>query len=135
MSEWEKEVGAIVLFVEDLGRARAFYADVFGLPVQHEDDDSAMFRFTNTMVVLLKTSAAHELIGPAAVAGRDAGSRFQLSIFVDDLDAVCAELAKKGVALINGPIDRPWGVRTVTFADPGGHIWEIAQDLPGAGGS
>jgi len=48
---------------------------------------------------------------------------------------VCAELAKKEVTLISGPIDRPWGVRTVTFADPGGHIWEIAQDLPGAEGS
>jgi catechol 2,3-dioxygenase-like lactoylglutathione lyase family enzyme len=135
MSEWEKEVGAIVLFVEDLERSKAFYADVFGLPVRHEDDDSAMFRFQNTMVVLLKTGAAHELIGPAAVASPDAGSRFQLSIFTGDLDAVCAELAEKGVELINGPIDRPWGVRTVTFADPGGHIWEIAQDLPGAGGS
>jgi hypothetical protein len=21
--------------------------------------------------------------------------------------------------------------RTVTFADPGGHIWEIAQEIPG----
>jgi len=22
-------------------------------------------------------------------------------------------------------------MRTVTFADPGGHIWEIAQEIPG----
>ena len=94
-----------------------------------------MLRFKNTMIALLKTSAATELIGPAPVASRDAGSRIQLSIFVDDLDAVCAELAKKDVALINGPIDRPWGVRTMAFADPGGHIWEIAQDLPSAEGS
>ena len=134
MSEWEKDVGAIVLFAEDLDRSKAFYQDVFGLPVQVEDANSAMFRFRNTMVVVLKTDAAHELIGPAPVASPAAGSRFQLSIFVDDLDAVCAELAKKGVSLINGPIDRPWGVRTVTFADPGGHIWEIAQDLPRAEG-
>ncbi|MGH3402377.1 MAG: hypothetical protein ACRDRJ_07680 [Streptosporangiaceae bacterium] len=33
-----------------------------------------------------------------------------------------------------GPADRPWGMRTVTFADPGGHIWEIAQELPGDAG-
>ena len=134
MSEWEKDVGAIVLFVEDLERSKAFYQDVFGLPIQGEDANSAMFRFQNTMVVLLTAPAAHELIGPAPVASPDAGSRFQLSIFVDDLDAVCAELAKKGVTLISGPVDRPWGVRTVTFADPGGHIWEIAQDLPRAEG-
>jgi uncharacterized glyoxalase superfamily protein PhnB len=25
------------------------------------------------------------------------------------------------------PIDRLWGVRTASFSDPGGHIWEIAK--------
>ena len=32
-------------------------------------------------------------------------------------------------ALVDGPMDRPWGIRTAAFADPGGHIWEIAQTL------
>ena len=53
--------------------------------------------------------------------------RFQLTIEVDDVDATCAELAERGVELLNGPIDRPWGVRTASFRDPGGHIWEIAK--------
>ena len=44
---------------------------------------------------------------------------------------MCAELAGRGVSLLSGPADRPWGMRTVTFADPGGHIWEIAQEIPG----
>ncbi|MDQ3782600.1 MAG: VOC family protein, partial [Actinomycetota bacterium] len=29
--------------------------------------------------------------------------------------------------LLNGPVDRPWGVRTASFRDPAGHIWEIAR--------
>jgi uncharacterized glyoxalase superfamily protein PhnB len=40
---------------------------------------------------------------------------------------MCAVLGERGVALLNGPIDRPWGIRTASFMDPGGHIWEIAQ--------
>jgi uncharacterized glyoxalase superfamily protein PhnB len=24
-------------------------------------------------------------------------------------------------------MDRPWGIRTASFRDPGGHIWEIAN--------
>jgi uncharacterized glyoxalase superfamily protein PhnB len=28
-----------------------------------------------------------------------------------------------------------WGMRTLTFADPGGHTWEIAQELPSVLGS
>jgi lactoylglutathione lyase len=130
-----KSVDVITLFVEDLDRAKAFYRDVFGLPVAFEDENSAFFRFHNIGVNLLATSAAPELIEPAAVASREAGSRLVLTIGVDDVDAVCAELAAAGVALLNGPTNRPWGIRTASFTDPGGHIWEIAQDLPPAGGS
>ena len=48
---------------------------------------------------------------------------------VQDVKAVRAELEEHGVILISGPADRDWGMRTLTFADPDGHIWGIAQDL------
>ena len=124
--EWPGAIGAITLFVEDLEEARRFYGDVFGLPVLVEDEDSAVFRFGDTLVNLLRSSEAPELVAPAAVAGRDAGVRFQLTLAVDDVDAMCGELAARGVALLNGPVDRPWGIRTAAFRDPGGHVWEIA---------
>jgi catechol 2,3-dioxygenase-like lactoylglutathione lyase family enzyme len=127
MGSWPKGIGAITLFVEDLPAAKQFYRDVFGLPVHYEDDDSAVFDFGNTLINLLKTTAARELVEPAPVADREAGSRLQLTIDVDDVDAMCAELTRRGVELLNGPIDRPWGIRTATFRDPGGHIWEIAK--------
>ncbi len=63
------------------------------------------------------------------VAAPDAGSRMQFTIGVEDVDAMCAQLAERGVTLLNGPMDRPWGVRTASFRDPGGHIWEIAHNL------
>ncbi len=94
--------------------------------MRFEDDESTAFDFGNTIVNLLKVSAAGELIEPAAVASPDAGARLQFTIDVDDVDAMCARLAERGVELLNGPVDRPWGVRTATFMDPGGHIWEIA---------
>ena len=130
-----KSVGAITLFVEDPRRSQSFYEKVFALPVIWEDEDSAVFRFENTIVNLLKMSAARELIEPGSVASREAGSRFQLTIWVDDADAVGAELAERGVELLNGPMDREWGMRTASFTDPDGHIWEIAQKLPEADGA
>ncbi len=135
MSASLNSVDAITLFVEDPGRSHSFYEEVFGLPLIWEDEDSAVFRFENTIVNLLKISAARDLIEPGSVAGREAGSRFQLTIWVDDADAVSAELAKRGVELLNGPMNREWGVRTASFTDPDGHIWEIAQKLPEANGS
>lgn len=126
---WPKRIGALTLFVEDLAAAKRFYGDVFGLPVYFEDDESAVFNFGNTLVNVLKASAAGELIEPAAVGARDAGARFQITVDVDDVNAVCAELRTRGVELLNGPLDRPWGVRTAAFVDPGGHIWEIAAPI------
>jgi len=123
------KIGAITLFVEDLERAKVFYQQVFDLPVVFEDEDSAVFDFGTALINLLKIPAAHDLIEPEAVAGREAGSRFQLTIWVDDADAACAALAARGVTLLNGPMNRAWGQRTASFTDPAGHIWEISQGL------
>jgi catechol 2,3-dioxygenase-like lactoylglutathione lyase family enzyme len=130
MTTWSKSVGAITLFVADLTRAKAFYQGAFGLPVLFEDASSAVFRFDNTLINLLAEPEAPGLIAPAKVASADAGSRFQLTIFVDDADAVAADLADRGVKPLSGPVDREWGQRTVTFADPDGHVWEVAQEIP-----
>jgi catechol 2,3-dioxygenase-like lactoylglutathione lyase family enzyme len=127
MSSWPSGISAITLFVEDLETTKGFYGEVFGLPVMYEDDNSAVFKFENTLINLLKTTAAVELIKPAVVASADAGARAQFTLGVDDVDAMCAELVSRGVELLNGPMDRPWGIRTASFRDPGGHIWEIAR--------
>jgi catechol 2,3-dioxygenase-like lactoylglutathione lyase family enzyme len=129
MDSWASRVAAITLFVEDVATAKQFYEKVFGLPVVFEDAESVAFNFGNMIVNLLKTEAASELIAPAAVGGPETLSRFQLTIDIEDVDRVCAELSTRDVEILNGPLDRPWGVRTATFRDPGGHVWEIAQAI------
>ncbi|MFL5777026.1 MAG: VOC family protein [Chloroflexota bacterium] len=124
---WPKGISAITLFVEDLAAARVFYERVFGLPVAFEDEVSAVFMFGGTAINLLQSTQAPELIAPARVGAADAGARFQFTIPVEDVDATCAELRRRGVELLNGPMDRPWGIRTAAFRDPAGHIWEIAK--------
>ena len=124
---WPGAIAAITLFVEDLGEAKRFYGEVFGLPVVFEDENSTVFRFGETLINLLKVTEAPGLIEPAIVASADAGARFQFTLGVQDVDAMCEELRRRGVDLLNGPMDRPWGIRTASFRDPGGHIWEIAR--------
>jgi catechol 2,3-dioxygenase-like lactoylglutathione lyase family enzyme len=101
------EIEVITLFVENLKSAKAFYQDVFGLEVVFQDDVSAVVKLKNLMINLLQVSEAHELIEPAAVAGPGVGSRLLLTIKVEDANAVCAELERHGVKLLNGPVDRP----------------------------
>jgi len=129
MSVSEANVGAITLFVDDAARSKAFYEQAFGLTAIFEDESSVAFKFENTIVNLLARPAARELVEPATVASPGTGSSFQLTIWVDDADAACAELRSRGVTLVNGPIDREWGMRTACFADPDGHLWEVAQEL------
>ncbi len=133
-SAWErteKRIGHVTLFVDDLQPAKVFYRDVFSLPVTDSDDHSASFRFQNAGVTLLDLHGARELIGPAPVASGEAGSRFQITNFMDpdlcDVDAAAAELAEHGVGLLSGPADRQWGKRTVVFQDPGGCKWELVR--------
>ncbi|HEV8104855.1 MAG TPA: VOC family protein, partial [Gaiellaceae bacterium] len=99
MAQWEKQIAAINLIVGDLERSKAFYCEVFGLPLQHEDEDTAMFRFKDTYVFLQRGQADQD--GPVPdvldLAQKGVG---QLAIIVEDADAVHAELDQRGVTVI-----------------------------------
>ena len=119
------------LFVEDLESAKPFYADVLGLEFAFGDEYAAAYKLGDTLINLLTVPSAARQIAPATVADPDAGVRVQLAIVVDEIDARCAELTEKGVAIVNGPTDQPWGMRTACFTDPAGHLWEFAQPIAG----
>ena len=123
---WVNGITAITLFVEDLHAARDFYASVFELPVHYQDDASAVFDFGGTLINLLKVEEAPGLVTPRPVAGPDTGARAQFTITVPDVDAAAARVVAAGATLLNGPQDRPWGIRTAAFADPAGNVWELA---------
>ena len=127
LKSWPKGIYAITLFEEDLLAAKQFYQEVFGLTAVFEDTNSCVYKIGGTLLNLLKINAAGELVEPAQVASREAGARLVFTIAVEDVDAICAKLTAQGVKLLNGPMDRPWGIRTASFMDPGGHIWEIAK--------
>ena len=126
---WATGIGAITLVVEDVAAAREFYGRVFELPVHFEDDVSCVFAFGTTLVNLLAAGEAAELVEPATVGSPGDGVRLQLTVDVPDVDAVVARLGERGVDLLNGPLDRPWGVRTAAFRDPAGHVWEVAAPV------
>ncbi|MDA9508597.1 glyoxalase [Bradyrhizobium sp. CCBAU 11386] len=122
-------VECITLFVPDLDSAKAFYEAVFCGNFIYEDETSAVLKLRNLMINLLDERAAPELIRPRPVGGPGAPPRLPLTVLVDDVDACCVKLAERQVPILNGPIDRPWGRRTVAFLDPAGHAWELAHPL------
>ena len=121
------KVSVISLFVEDVPAAKTFYLSIFDASVVFEDEHSACVRLSNLMINLLHAPEGAVLVAPAAVGGPESPRRFQLTVFVEDLDVVIQHLAAKNVKLLTGPQVQPWGVKTVTFMDPAGHSWEAAQ--------
>ena len=118
------ELEVITLFADDVAACKKFYVEVFGLAVVFEDADSVLLTLRNLMLNVV-TAAEVPMLTGSATAGT--GGRSLFTIRVDDVDATAAELRARGVELLNGPIDRPWGRRTAAFADPAGTHWEIAQ--------
>jgi len=133
MSAIPGNLTAITIFVGDIDRSKAFYASLLEREPAFSDDVASTFRLDHVLLNVLAVSDEPELVEPAAVATPLAVSSL-LTITVADCDAACAALAAKGIEILNGPIDRPWGVRTAAFQDPDGHAWELAQPIPAPSG-
>ena len=117
---------AITLIVENLEEAKAFYGKAFAQEIAWQDDSSAVYKVGSTMVNLLDATSAPELIEPATI-GSPEGVRAVYTVPVESVDAAAAELAAAGIELLNGPMDRPWGPRTLSFRDPAGNVWELSS--------
>jgi catechol 2,3-dioxygenase-like lactoylglutathione lyase family enzyme len=122
-------IEVITLFVDDIAATKAFYRTVFAPEILFEDEISEVLQFSGMMVNLIEVSQAPELVTPSAAVTARAGAAMLLTVRVDDVDAACAQLRRAGITLLNGPLDRPWGRRTAAFADPSGHVWELAHEI------
>jgi catechol 2,3-dioxygenase-like lactoylglutathione lyase family enzyme len=122
-------IEVVTLFVDDLGSARSFYQEVFAPDVLFEDEAGAVLQFSGMAVNLLRIDDAPELVTPRQVGTPQDGPRVMFTVKVEDCRTAHAELVAKGIAFLNGPIDRPWGRRTAAFADPSGNVWEIAEEI------
>jgi lactoylglutathione lyase len=120
------ELGYVILYVEDLERSVEFYRDVIGLPYKFTDAGYAEFGTDGTRFALYERRRAEWLTGQAVTPGPAA----EIVLVVEDVDACADRLAARGVTVLSGPADRPWGHRTVHVADPDGFVVEFAQEIP-----
>lgn len=113
----------VVLVVEDLDRAVAFWTETMGLQLDHRSGPYAQFATGTTRFGLFERAAMEETLGGVS------GERFEVGFKVNDCDAVFAELLASGAEPVVAPTDRAWGQRTAYVRDPDGHLVELAQDL------
>ncbi|MDI2125423.1 VOC family protein [Yinghuangia seranimata] len=121
-------VGRFVVLVDDLDDGLAFYRDILGFAVLH-DETTAGFRYLH--IGLPGQEAAGLWLMPAdssearAHVGKQAAGHPMLVLYTDDLDAVEARLAQHGVRVWARTADP--GSRSLQFADLYGNTIVAAE--------
>jgi predicted enzyme related to lactoylglutathione lyase len=122
-------VSAITLGVRDFNRAKQFYSEGLGWPIQQEHGEWVSFSVGNgsSALGLLSWDALAE---DAGVAPDGSGFRgITLSYIVrseERVDAVLAEAERAG-GKIAKPAEAAWGGRSGYFTDPEGYLWKVAS--------
>lgn len=119
----------VVLVVDDLDEALAFYVGVLGFPLGHQSGPYAQLETGTTRLGLFERGAMAEALGRRLAPPPPDAPAFELGCKVDDCDAAYAELVGSGAEPVTEPTDRTWGQRTAYVRDPDGHLVELAQDL------
>jgi catechol 2,3-dioxygenase-like lactoylglutathione lyase family enzyme len=118
----------VILPVSDVDRARAFYGDQLGWPVDHDQTVSDELRF----VQVTPPGSACSIAFGRGLSTMEPGSLRALQVVVDDADAAHDDLKGRGVEV--GDVDeQPWG-RFVSFADPDGNSWSVQQIVRASAG-
>ncbi len=124
----EPRVSIITLGVRDLERAVAFYRDGLGWPISGASNEGiAFFKTSGTVLALYPRQALAEDVGRDPEG--DGFSGFTLAHNVaekEQVDLVLEELAEVGARIVKEAENVFWGGRSGYFADPDGHLWEVA---------
>ncbi len=124
----EPRLSIVTLGVGDLERAVAFYRDGLGWPLSGaSEEDIAFFKTGGVVLALYSREALAEDVGVDPVGGGFSG--FTLAHNVADrerVDSTLAEAASAGARIVKEAQDASWGGRSGYFADPDGHLWEVA---------
>ena len=123
-------ISAITLGVADLARARRFYGEGLGWPIEQDYPQWVSFKMGegSSMVGLYPAEA---LAGDAGVAPDGTGFRgVTLSYIVrseDRVAEVLAEAERAGATIVKPAERSQWGGASGHFADPDGFIWKVAS--------
>ena len=121
-------VGYVILFVADLERSVAFYRDVIGVPFRLRGDGYVEFATEGARFGLYDRNRLGELTGQDSTTPNRPGG--EVVFLVGDVDAEAERLRAAGATILKGPLDRPWGHRTLHVEDPDGFVVELAEEIP-----
>ncbi|MGA9746708.1 MAG: methylmalonyl-CoA epimerase [Nocardioides sp.] len=127
--------------VPDLDEAIAFYADAFGMQVQHQETNEEQ-GVREAMLAVGESESRLQLLAPidetstiAKFLERSGPGLQQLAYRVSDLDAVSATLRERGLRLLYDEPRRGTADSRINFVHPkdaGGVLVELVEPAAGA---
>ena len=126
----QPRISMITLGVRDLARSIEFYRDGLGLPMRERDgDEIAFFPLKGTWLALYGHDAlAEDATVPSAGSGF-AGVALAHNVSAEaDVERVLAQAVAAGGTLVKPAQKVFWGGYSGYFADPDGHLWEVAHN-------
>lgn len=123
-----QRVTLITLGVADLDRSRRFYSDL-GWTVTREQEGVSFYQMHGAVLGLFGLSALAKDQGrPGGALGTGAMTLAQNFATVEEVDAAFAAALAAGATALKKPQKVFWGGYSGYWADPDGHVWEVAMN-------
>jgi catechol 2,3-dioxygenase-like lactoylglutathione lyase family enzyme len=125
----EPHVSLITLGVSHLECAVAFYRDGLGLPMREGDSGVAFFQLRGLWLALFSREALAEDVGVSSAGQGFTGITLAHNVRTDkEVDALLGQAVAAGGLLVKAGSPAFWGGYSGYFADPDGHLWEVAAN-------
>lgn len=124
----QARINIVTLGVADIARARSFY-ERLGLEASTASNESVTFFDANGVVLALfgHAALAEDAHLPIEAAQRYRGMSLAWNAPSEaDVDTIIAHAVAAGASLVKPPQKVFWGGYSGYFADPDGHLWEVA---------
>jgi uncharacterized protein len=123
----EQRLSLVTLGVADLERARRFYEDGLGWRRGNNHPEVVFFQIGGAVLALWRRDALAQDAGlPDAGSGFGGITLAYNARTREEVDAVLAEAEAAGANILKPAEDAFWGGYSGYFADPDGHVWEVA---------
>jgi len=123
-----QRVTLITLGVADLARAKGFYADL-GWREAHPQEGVAFYQMHGAVLGLFPLEElAKDQNRPGAPLGTGAMTLAQNFATEAEVDAAWGHAVAKGATPLKKPQKVFWGGYSGYYADPDGHVWEVAMN-------
>jgi hypothetical protein len=120
-------INMITLGVKDMEKAIQFYANGLGLPRMPFEGGAAFFVLNGSWLSLYPWDAlAEDATVNASGSGFSGITLAHVVASKEEVREVLAQAVKSGGTLIKPAQDVFWGGYSGYFADPDGHLWEVA---------